>query len=254
MKKISVVLISFILAALFFSACDTEKLMFEENTRYIYFDMPFKIDNYGRVTTEREDSLLYSFAFDDESVTEHTFGLAVSVAGMAVPEDYSYRIEVIPEATNLKDSDWDKSILEQAVIHKSRIFDTLYIKVKRPTSADGLKVLSLRLLPNENFQLSDSILLTAKLCYTSAFIAPDWWSTWEYYMGEFCPEVYVKWREIYFEGADPNGYYWDNMPDYASASWYPVTYMYLTQLKLYFEENEVFPYGDTTKPRIRINL
>lgn len=253
MKKISVIFICFILAGTFISACDSEEVMFKEDSRYIYFDMPFKIDTYGRVTTEREDSLVYSFAFD-ETVSEYTFGLAVSVAGMPVPEDYSYRVEVIPEATNLKDTDWDKTVLERAVIHQNRIFDTLYIKVKRPTSADGLKVLSLRLLPNENFQLSDSILLQAKLCYTSAFTTPTWWANWEYRMGEFCPEVYLKWREIYYEGADPNGYYWDNMPSTAIASWYPVTFMYLTQLKLYFEKNEVFPYGDTTKPRIRINL
>lgn len=254
MQKIYIILITLFLGSLFMTACETDELMFKTDERYIYLDIPFKLDKYGATTTVREDSLLHSFAFDAPDMNEYTFKLPVAVAGMPVPDDCVYAIEVVPELTNLTDDDWDKSIIERPVIHKNLIFDTLYVKVKKPGDNTGLKQITFRLLANEHFGLSDSTLLTVRLCYTRELSSPAWWATWEYYMGTFCPEVYLKWRELYYEGADPSGYYWDNMPTSTIASWYPVTFMYLTQLKLYFEEHETYPYGDRTKPRIRINL
>ena len=74
---------------------------------------------------------------------------------------------------------------------------------------------------------------------------------------------YAKWQEIYFYGADPNVekwgpntgklLYWDQMPYYAGyPSWYPSTFMFISKLKQYFIDHEVYPDGDTSKPRITL--
>jgi hypothetical protein len=93
--------------------------------------------------------------------------------------------------------------------------------------------------------------------------APSWWPSWERYFGVFVREKYAKWQEIYFYGADPNVekwgpntgklLYWDQMPYYAGyPSWYPSTFMFISKLKQYFIDHEVYPDGDTSKPRITL--
>lgn len=89
---------------------------------------------------------------------------------------------------------------------------------------------------------------------------PTWWNTWRTAFGPFYKEVLQQWMQIYYLGADPSPhltegtpgpvYYWNNMPSSATQSWYPVTYMYIGTLKKYFDENIVYPNGDTTKERI----
>ena len=254
MQKVFTIIMSLFLGGMIMTACETEDLMFQEDSSYIYFDIPFKVDQYRIPTTIREDTILHSFAFDNAGINEYTFKLAVNVAGLPFPEDRRYKIEIVPEYTNLTDEQMQQTAISETVIHKNRIFDTLYIKVNRPVPAEGLKKLAFRLLPNDNFNLSDSALLVARLCYTNDLTAPAWWAVWEYYMGTFCPETFLQWKKIYYEGVDPNGYYWDDMPKYADADWYPVTFMFLGQLKLYFEKNETYPNGDRSKPRIRINI
>ena len=59
-------------------ACDQDIDGFDNSTNYIYFDLPFQLDQYGRKTTERVDSLVYSFAMDDPSVTSYTFKIPVN--------------------------------------------------------------------------------------------------------------------------------------------------------------------------------
>lgn len=47
--------------------------------------------------------------------------------------------------------------------------------------------------------------------------------------------------------------YWDQMPYYAGyPSWYPSTFMFIGKLKQYFIDHEVYPDGDTSKPRITL--
>lgn len=256
MKNKILSFICFIICSCILCSCskDDDKLMFNKDKSYIYFSLPFKIDSYGRQTNDRLDSLSYSFAFDGSEVTDYTFKIPVSIAGVAANTDRTFKVEVVEEDSNIADSDWDKSVIEAPIIHKGILFDTLVVKVNRTESIkDAIKSITFRLLPNENFALSDSIYSTAKISFTDILLAPDYWQTYQSIFGDFCPEVYLKWREIYKEGADPKGYSWKKMPRYPYASWYPVTFLYITVLRDYFEENVVYPYGDDTKPRIRIN-
>ena len=75
-------------------ACDQDIDGFDNSTNYIYFDLPFQLDQYGRKTTERVDSLVYSFAMDDPSVTSYTFKIPVNSVGLKTETDRHYKVVV----------------------------------------------------------------------------------------------------------------------------------------------------------------
>lgn len=75
-------------------ACDQDIDGFDNSTNYIYFDLPFQLDQYGRKTTERVDSLVYSFAMDDPSVTSYTFKIPMNSVGLKTETDRHYKVVV----------------------------------------------------------------------------------------------------------------------------------------------------------------
>lgn len=243
-----------------FAACEQDVDIFDNGENYIYFDLPYVIDDYGRVTTKHVDSLEYSFALEDHNVTEYTFLIPVNTIGLASDSDRTFRIEVVKDSSNAAPEDWDASVIANPVIHAGRLSDTLYIKVNRTEILkEQARHITFQLLPNENFKLGDNVSLSARISFSDIMIPPTWWPTWKRYFGEFYREVFIKWQEIYYDGVDPNidAYYgngkllyWDNMPAYANSGWYPSTFMFIKVLKQYFIDNEVYPDGDTSKPRI----
>lgn len=248
-------------AILTFSSCDKEIDKFSEQENYIYFNMPYTTDNYGRETTTRVDSLSYSFELDDVSVTSYTFKIPVNAISVAADRDRKYKVEVVADETNAESSDWDESSIANTTMKAGELFDTLCVKVYRTESLKTTwKHIMFRIVGNEEFGEGYRNLLTAKISFSDQLNAPDWWKKWQSYFGDFCREKFVKWREIYYLGADPNTdiygngkqLYWGNMPYYTISSWYPSTFMFLKVLKQYFIDNEVYPDGDTSKPRITI--
>lgn len=246
------------------SACNQDIDKFDNGENYIYFNMPFILNQYDQATTTRIDSISYSFALDDYTIHTHTFKIPVNTIGLMHPEDRNYTVEVVTDSSTATSTDWDIKALEQTIIKKGRLQDTLYITVNR---TDALQTewhhLVFRLLPNDQFKLGDKDLQTAKISFSDILQPPMWWGKWKAVFGEFCREKFVKWQEIYFLGADPNvetiggpgkgkPLYWDNMPYYANAGWYPSTYMFIRILKQYFIEHEVYPNGDTSKVRIQL--
>lgn len=254
------------LAAILFGGCEKSIESFDNNTNYIYFNMPFKTDQYGRQTTERMDSLTYSFALDDISVTSYTFKIPVSIVGLPAGEDRGYEIEVDQTHSSASESDWQSTTISNLTIAKGAMHDTILLTVNRtPVLKTMWRSLTLNIKANSHFELGASDLLSAKVAFTDILQPPSWWSIpgWLNAFGEFSREKYVKWQEIYYLGADPNlepygpdtgkQLYWGQMPYYAGfASWYPSTYMFIAKLKQYFIDNEVYPDGDTSKPRITL--
>lgn len=258
MKKRHIKRIAFGMILLAISCQTQEPLEFDREKRYIYFDTPYKEDIFGRKLKERVDSMVYSFVLDDPSVTEHLFKIPVGVAGFPGDTDQNYEVEVAKDQTTALDSDWDSNTIDNPVFKKGVMGDTLYVKVKREKNAD-FKHITFNILPNAYFDLvSDPVLTSIRIAYTDRLIKPDWWNTWRFQFGEvFYREVYAKWIEIYYFGADStissgNGipYHWNNMPTAAVEYWTPITFMYIRVLKQYFLDNEVYPDGDTARERI----
>ncbi len=243
-------------------ACEKDIDKYSSETNFVYFDMPFKVNEYGQKLSERVEKLSYSFEMDDISVTSYTFKIPVGSMSLPVDYDRSYKVEVIPEETTAAPEDWDADCLNHTVIKAGEVFDTLRVKVNRTKILrEEWKDIAFRIVPNEAFGEGYHNLLTAKVTFSDQVEVPNWWPTWQRYFGEPYRETIIKWREIYYLGADPNKetiggpgmgkpLYWDNMPYYAMESWYPTTFMFIRVLKQYFIDNVVYPDGDATKERI----
>lgn len=243
------------------TACENKDIdAFNEADSYIYFDIPYKTNQYGQPTDVRSDSISYSFALDNLSVTNTTLNVVVKTIGLPVDYDRPYNVELLDDQTTATAEVWDKTVLKNRSIKAGELTDTIAIVVQRQEILqEKWMQIGLRILPNEHFRLGYGNLYTAKVSFSDILTQPDWWNVWEGYFGPFYREVYLKWIELYYLGADPNTsldngepLYWGNMPSAAVLSWYPVLAMYLSQLKVYFEENDIYPDGDTSLPPIKL--
>ena len=251
------------LLGMFSFSCNQDIEEFDNSVNYVCFDIPYKLDSYGRETTELVDSLTYSFAMDDESVTSYTFQIPVNMVGLRASEDRPYKVAVDEEQTTAAKADWESATLESAIIEAQALRDTLEVVVNRTEILKNeWRSITLCLQPNLEFQVGATELSRIKIAFTDILQPPVWWTDWEAYFGEFVKEKYIKWQEIYYLGADPTveqfgpdtgkQLYWDQMPYYVMSSWYPTTFMFIKKLKQYFIDNEVYPDGDTSKPRITL--
>lgn len=241
-------------------SCQQEDIdAYDEVKDYIYIDIPYMLDNFGRETNTRVDSIAYSFALDELSVEDTVINVVVKKIGVSTPEDCPYTLELVDEKTTATSDLWNPEILKNRSIKSGKIADTVAIRIKRALILrDQWMQISLRLRPNEYFETGYANLQEVKVSFSDILSRPSWWGTWQSVFGEFSREKYQKWIEIYYLGADPKlasdktPYYWNNMPSYPNESWYPITYSYIRMLREYFEKNEVYPDGDSSKPRIKI--
>lgn len=263
MKKIYTISNIFLLLCTAFASfsCNNEDIdSYNTETSYIYFDVPYIMNSDGTASNFREDSISYSFALDPEDVTSTTLKVVVKTIGTARDYDRPYNVEVINETTTATSSEWDPNVINNRSIKAGELTDTIRIDVQRTQALeDEWKQVYLRIIPNEDFALGYGNLEEVKVSFSDILARPDWWSSWEYYFGEYHPEVYRKWIELYPLGADPmvhyeNGepLYWDNMLPYPDFYNYPVVQMYYQQLKQYFDNNDVYPDGDTSRDPIRL--
>lgn len=231
---------------------------YDKSKDYIYIDIPYTLNQFGQTTNIRMDSISYSFALDDFSVEDTIINVVVKKIGVPATKDCPYTIELIEEETTATSDVWDMDVLKNRSIKRGRVTDTVEIRVKRvPVLSKQWMQIKFRLLPNEYFETGYVNLQEVKVSFSDILTPPDWWPLWQSIFGTFYREVYYKWMEIYYLGADPtvadNGvpHYWGNMP-YPNESWHPITYSYVRILRDYFEKNEVYPDGDPSKPRIKI--
>lgn len=257
MKMIYKIVLLIIVGISLISCRTTEIESFDTGTSYIYIDTPFLKDDLGRTTKERLKEYVYSFAFDVNEVSTHTFEIPVSIIGTPSNEDRQYKIEIVEDKTTATAEDWDENFISKVFIKKGEVVTPLKITVKRHSKLkEEARVIVLRVSNNENFSTGDKDLLEIKLNISEILNEPSWWKYYLKYFGPFYREIYIQWKEIYYLGADTkidsNGilYHWNNMPTYFNSDWYPTLTMYMQILKQYFIDNEVYPDGDTSKPRI----
>jgi hypothetical protein len=255
------------------SACtsDNEFETFDAAESYIYFDLPKVKDKYGRDTDERIDSMEYSFALELADVSNYQFKVPVAISGVSANADRTFKVEVVADESDATDADWEMSSIANPVLKKGLMFDTLLVTLNRTAALKEMKKhLVLELKANDQFNLGRDDALKVKLIFSDILIEPVWWADWKDTFGPFYLETFLKWQEIYYEGADPNippyyidvsqdpnkPYYWDNMPVgfYAGYENYtPSVFMFIAQLRTYFEENEVYgTNADGSKTRIKI--
>lgn len=252
--KINICLLFFILL---FGSCKENANLgdYDANISYVYFAQP----NEDKASKEKWiDSINYSFALDALGLKEKTIAIPLHISGVARPQNRK-----VNYAVNYDKSKANFNIVSfsEAVIGAGQFTDTLYMKVQNTAELNS-RIMSvvLDLRDNDNFKVGNQSNKSIKVSFTNQLLEPKWWKTWVKVFGTYKPEVYRLWIQFYYLGADPSPdlygvfpapyYYWNNMPAFASASSFPVTYMYLDVLRKYLREHEVYPNGDTTQSRI----
>ena len=239
------------------TGCSKDKAVdtFDTGKTYIYFGTP---NTAIRPVELYIDSISYSFAMDNPDLEEKTFAIPVKIAGDAIQQDRSFTYIITAESSN-----YDPALVSfsEPVIRSGKFTDTLFVTIKKGAALrTSIMSFSLQLKESNDFLIGNKYNEKLRIIFTNQLLEPKWWFTWRNQFGTFYPEVYERWIQIYYLGADPSPdlytaapgpvYYWNNMPTSAISSWYPVTFMYVNYLKQYFIDHEVYPNGDQTQPRI----
>ncbi|MEH6305820.1 DUF4843 domain-containing protein [Olivibacter sp. CPCC 100613] len=242
---------------LLLSSCQKQGIeKYDVDQSFIYFEKSvFNIGN----TVDDPDSLQFSFAYEDDSLQEKILSFPIQLVGQRDAHDRSVGFRIIKEQTTLPDSLYR---VVPPVIRSNYFQDTLFIRLKRsPVLKKVSYQLAGELYQNEAFDLAASSRSSIHLSITDQLSEPYWWSDWSSFFGAYRKEVYKKWIEIYYPGADltppvrpedkPH-YAWNNMPDFFYRNYYPLTLFYIGQLQQYFRDHAVYPDDDPNRPRIYV--
>lgn len=220
-----------IIAALIFCSCSDKDLLYDSNDTLISF--------------VSSDSIDYSFSFEPVDYTEHEIKIPIEIVGVSVPYDRNYNVEIDDEASTALESEYE-IMNEDFVIRANTLSDTLIVKLIKTDriNKETIKV-KFDLLSSSDFGVPPIEKTSKIVSFTNKLNKPFWWDAWAVVFGDFSQIKYKLWINYYKEGQDLNGYYWDNMPvffinDFFMKFLYPVTFIFVDELKNYLLDNEVF--------------
>lgn len=246
-----------IIVVSFFASCKKRELIPYDTTKtFIYFGVPQF--NLGSLSN-RLDSLNFSFVFESDTLRKKILAFPIKLIGQKKNYDRMVAFRIKKEGTTISDS---LIKIIPPVVRAGHFEDTLYIEVRRTAVMQQQSFsLALELTPNQNFEPGIFTDTQFKVTISDQLTEPPWWFDWSAVMGPYRKEVYQKWIDIYYIGADtspptnegdkPN-FAWNNMPPFAEQQFYPVTFFYIDLLRTYFQNHAVYPDGDTSRPRIYI--
>jgi hypothetical protein len=186
---------------LFAPACKRDNIMTYNATDNIYFD-------YRQNATPTNpgfpsDSMDYSFAYSDASVTETVISIPVSASGAPQNRDRQYSLSIDEGGTAKEGVHFE---LPPLIIRAGRVHDTLFLKLKRTLDLQEKKVhVTLRLQPGEEFgtalnrrlSFGDTIqMLSFKISVTDELGEGPQWSTYASYFGTFSKKKMLLMHEI----------------------------------------------------------
>lgn len=220
---------------LWMTACrDADREMFSDSRSGVYF----KLENLAEDTTlvVRQDTVVYTFAYESEEVQEREVCLPVELVGLAADRERKYRIEVLPAANTVEGIDYQTINLEQ-VFAAGKTVDSLRVVWNRDTSmARVAKRLDIRILGGDDFGLGVKEYTYVSLQVSDILEEPDWWEAWSSALGDYHPTKLREWYKIY--GMNP-------LPEITSA-WeisfmmYPQECAAIMQLKELFDNEEFY--------------
>lgn len=245
------------------TSCSSDEIEgFDKSSCYINFVTPQTKDRYPVDT--KDNNYEYSFSLESEDYQSHVFRFEVLIMGVPVDYDRPYTIEVINEETT---ADKSMYVFESSrVLKKGQVKDTVELTLFRDAVLkEEARTVTLGLIENEHFKHGIDYKQSVTLTFTDELVQPEWWkhNSYKRWFGEYYREVYEKWMEIYYLGFDhgihPDNeepYYWRNMPKPGSNNIWaysqPTLFVAIAKLKKYFNDNDIYPNGDTSKAPIKL--
>lgn len=232
---------------------NSDLFAYDTHKSAVYFGYKYAVWNATIDKNKGIDSLLFSFVSIDPNADKHILKVPVHIVGKATAEDREYAYKVVAEKTTLEKEHFK---VLRSIIGKDMYIDSLEIEVtKHEELKTQTKRLTLELQANGNFDKGYVNNQIIKIDVSNILPKPTWWTTWESVFGPYSQEKYQMWTIIYHEKADGYlnyTYNYKNMPTRALQSWYPSTFVFISQLKDYFEKNVVYEGGNPANPRVRI--
>lgn len=227
------------------SCQEADKTMFSIETPGVYF----KTDSVVYQDTAlivREDTLVYSFAYDDEEeVHEREIKVPVQLVGIAGSQDRMYKLEIVAGPNTREGVDY-KVVDADQIFHANMSVDTVRVVWKRNLSMrQEVKRLDLRIVAGGDFSVGVDEKLYVCLQASDMLEKPSWWDDWEAGFGSWHQTKLREWIKIW--GPAPleedlwMGVYFDAYPQECTA---------ILKLREVFEK-EVF-YDEETGVRLVI--
>lgn len=225
------------------------------------FDLPtsvhFGVPAPGALNSTTTDFGYNTFKYVSPTASTDVY-IPVRTLGLPFTTDKELNVRINSDSSKYNP---DNVSIFKSTFRADSVSDRIVIRFKPDA---GLKLrndtIRLELLPSDGVEVNKGYFSYLKVAYNSVLPQPSWWIDlfWGDYFGPYYPEVYDKWMQIYYKGADPtpgpNGeadyYYYANMPVASFISPTQAIFVYIRQLKEYFDNNVVYPNNDSSKPRI----
>jgi hypothetical protein len=188
-----------ILALLMAASCKKETLMTYNASDNIYF-------NYTYLTTSGPmyyaDSLSVTFAFSDSTHQDSVLRIPVAITGTAKSTDRNFDVTVDAGATAMASTDY--VLPASFIVHAGRTTDTILLTLKRTLALKtNTLFFTLRLKENNEFKTQiqyrsrvsndltfiaagdTSSTQTFKVLISDQLVAGTYWSSYNYYFGDF---------------------------------------------------------------------
>ena len=221
-----------VLASLAFACQEADREMYPLSLEGVYFKADSVAMNDSALLL-RGDTIVYSFAYEDESFDRYRMGVPVQLTGQAADQARTYRLEIIATGNARETIDYEAFKLEQTVrAHKT--VDTLWVVWKRSKEMEqGPKQLGLRMVGGGELVPGVDEKRTIWLQVSDVLEKPDWWEAWEAGFGSWHPTKLREWVKIW--GREPlDDYLWMGI----NWSEYPQECTAILKLKDLFDREE----------------
>lgn len=196
----------------------------------------------------REDTIVYSFAFENPEMKEYVLHIPVEIEGFRCNYERKYQVEIDTEQTTAVAGVHYEALPEFCTLKANAGCDSIALRLFR---TDDIRVagksLFLRLVPSDDFDLGRHDCLTLKVSFSDILEEPKWWGTaWKTLFGDYHRIKYQEWIKI----RGGKGELPEVKPEDAGFLiwYYPLECMQVMELRLYFENNPRYTNEDAGDP------
>lgn len=216
------------MALIAFSCSESDKILFDgPNSVY------FRIADLDEEVKVNEDTLMHSFAFSPDEITQKLVKIPIEISGFAEQADRKYRIR-IEEYGDIKSGVHFEEIAEEQTLKAGEVSDTLEVVLNRTVDMQHSSFkFGIHIQEGGDFVCGLKECLFVAVRVSDILEKPLWWDKWQTYFGDYHPIKYKKWMEIWGGTGDLSG---------KRADWWssPSELTAVFELRVYFENNPTY--------------
>lgn len=241
MKKINIYTI-LIIALGIVSCQEVDKLMYDD-----FAGIHIKIPKDNQTFILREDTLVYSFAFESPDMKQKTVYIPVEIEGFRSDKDRKFKVKLIEAGTTAKAGVNYEPLKDYYTVKANSGKDSIPINIIRTLDIrEKSKSIALELVATEDFKIGIKDKQQVYISVSDILEEPEWWKGWKFFLGEYHRIKYQEWMRIkggkgelpMVEGRSPFQIYFG----------YPTELVLIMELRLYFEKNPRYTKEDLGDP------